>query len=311
MCPAPAGSRLGNRVTAVRWQRMFRELGHEAEIVDEATDAHDVLVALHAAKSASAVHGWRGPIALALTGTDLYRDIHHDPRARKSLALADRLVVLHDLAPNDVPAEVRAKVRVIRQSAEPPPGEHPRATDAFEIALVAHARKEKDPLRAAVAARALPASSRVRVVHAGRALAPDVEEALVREARENPRYVWLGEVSEDDALALVARSSLLVLTSEMEGGANVLGEAIVSGTPPIATRIPACVAALGEGYPGLLDVHDTAALTALFARAERDRAFYAELRARADARRPLFAPAVEREAWRALLDELAPRRALD
>ncbi|MBV9948670.1 MAG: TIGR04348 family glycosyltransferase, partial [Myxococcales bacterium] len=85
---------------------------------------------------------------------------------------------------------------------------------------------------------------------------------------------------------------------------NVLGEAIVSGTPPIATRIPACVAALGESYPGLFEVGDTAALAALLARAEADRPFYDELAARASARAPLFAWSLEREAWRAVLDTI-------
>ncbi|HEY8078545.1 MAG TPA: glycosyltransferase, partial [Labilithrix sp.] len=217
-----------------------------------------------------------------------------------------RLVVLHDRAALDVPAEARAKTCVVRQSADPPPHEVAKREDAFEIAFVAHARPEKDPLRPALAARALPASSRIRVVHAGRALSGEIEALLRREAAENPRYEWLGEIAPDDARALVARARLLVLTSEMEGGANVLGEAIVAGTPPIASRIPACVAALGDDYPGLFAVHDTDALTRLFARAETDSAFRDELAARTTARRHLFTYATERDAWRDLLAELAP-----
>lgn len=315
VCPAPAGSRLGNRVTALRWERMFRELGHAVSMdanLDD--DAFDVLVALHAGKSASAVRASRArsperPIVVALTGTDLYPDIAADPRVRESLDLADRIVVLHDLAPLDVPAELRAKTRVVRQSADPPPSCVARREDGdtWDVAFVAHARPEKDPLRAALAARALPPSSRLRVVHAGRALSDDVEALLRREAAENPRYAWLGEVPPEEARALVARSKLLVLTSEIEGGANVLGEAIASGTPPIATRIPACVAALGADYPGLFAVHDTVALTRLLARAESDASFYAELAAAAAARQHLFTPSAERDAWRAILQEIFPR----
>lgn len=315
MCPAPAGSRLGNRVTAVRWQRMLVELGHDAAIVDEVRDACDVVIALHAEKSAEAVRGSRAehperPIVVALTGTDLYRDIHEKEGARRSLAIADRLVVLHDLAPLDVPPAHRAKVRVVRQSAERPPGTFAKAADAFEVAFVAHAREEKDPLRPALAARRLPPSSRVRVVHAGAALSTDMEAALAREASENARYVFRGELPEAEARALIARSSLLVLTSVMEGGANVLGEAIVARTPPVATRIPACVAALGADHPGLFAVGDTEGLASLLLRAETDRAFYEALATSAAARGPLFDPSTERRALEALLDEVAPRRPL-
>ena len=308
MCPAPAGSRLGNRITAIRWEAMLGELGHRAEIVGDATGEWDVLVALHASKSADAIFDARArrpraPIVLALTGTDLYRDILRDERARRTLDLADRIVVLHDLAPLDVPAEARAKVHVVRQSAVAARG-GPRSRERFEIAFVAHARPEKDPLRPALAVRALPASSRAVVLHAGRALGEDLGAALRREAAENARYEWLGEIRPEEALELIARASVLVLPSEMEGGANVLGEAIVAGTPPIASRIPACVAALGADYEGLFPVFDTAALTALLHRAETDPAFHERLVAQTNARRDLFSPAAEREAWREVLAAL-------
>src|SRR6188474_1198685 len=104
VCPAAVGSHLGNRITALRWQRMLRGLGHRATIVapDEEV-ACDALIALHARRSAEAVrrthirHPER-PIAVALTGTDLYRDIRVDRSAQLSLEIADRLVVLHGAA---------------------------------------------------------------------------------------------------------------------------------------------------------------------------------------------------------------------
>ncbi len=311
VCPAPAGSRLGNRITALRWKEILAGLGHDADIASDAsaaTDAsYDLLVALHAGKSAHAVRASRTrfpdrPIIVALTGTDLYRDILVDDAARASLDLADQLVVLHDLAPLDVPAAVRDKVRVIRQSADPPPARAVARDGSFDIALVAHARPEKDPLRAALAARTLPPTSRIRILHAGRALSPDIEAQLTAEASTNPRYLWLGELTPADARTLIAQAKLAVLTSEIEGGANVLGEAIVAGTPPIASRIPACVAALGSDYPGLFPTRDTAALATLFSRAENDAAFHDALRAASHARRELFLPAAEEKAWRALLN---------
>lgn len=287
---------------------MLRELGHRVEISADSTGEWDVLIALHASKSADAIHDARArrpnaPIVLALTGTDLYKDILRDDRARETLRIADSIVVLHDLAPLDVPAEFRHKVHVVRQSAVAAKNSGSRR-DRFEIAFVAHARPEKDPLRLALAVRALPASSRVHAIHVGRALSEELARALTREADENPRYEWEGEVAQEKALELIARASLLVLTSEMEGGANVLGEAIVSGTPVVASRIPACVAALGEAYEGFFAVRDTAALTTLLLRAENERAFYDRLVTQTNARRHLFAPATERDAWRSVLAAL-------
>jgi putative glycosyltransferase (TIGR04348 family) len=315
----PVGSRLGNRITAERWRRLIAETGHRAAVTTGIPRApYDVLVALHAKRSAKAVRWSRAehperPIVVALTGTDLYRDILVDEEARLSLDLADRLVVLHERAPLAVPRAVRHKVHVIRQSAERAHAGTRRKNGAFEVAFVAHLRPEKDPLRAALAARLLPTSSRVRILHAGRALTRKLRRAAEHEQRSNARYRWLGEMAAADARALIARSRVLVLTSFSEGGANVLGEAIVAGTPVIASRIPATVAALGAGYPALFAPGDTAALARLVDRAERDAAFLARLGEHTRARRPLFTPSAERAAWRSLLRELelARTRACD
>lgn len=314
VCPAPSGSRLGNRVTALRWKKLLIELGHRVVLTTGTLPRgpYDVLVALHARHSAEVVRLARvtnanQPIVVALTGTDLYRDIKSDASAQRSLALADALVVLHDGGALAVPREYRAKVHVIRQSAEAVARARARA-GRFDVAFVAHLRAEKDPLRAALAARGLPDDTRLRVLHAGRALSDDFRVAAEAEQSSNPRYRWLGELSPKASRALTARSQLLVLTSVMEGGANVLGEAIVSGTAIVASRIPATVSALGARYPGLFAVGDTAALQRLFARAEGDPAFLAELRRQTRARRGLFSRAGEKAAWRALLRELGRAR---
>jgi putative glycosyltransferase (TIGR04348 family) len=316
VCKAPRGSRLGNRITALRWTNLLRELGHHVVITSALPrGAHDVVVALHARLAAEAVRWSRQthpsrPIVLALTGTDLYRDIHHDADAKRSLALADRLVVLHERAPLDVPEAFRAKVRVIRQSAPSTPNQ-PRArrqaSGGFNVAFVAHLRAEKDPLRAAAAVRLLPATSSVRIVHVGRALSENLGAQAIEESRMNPRYEWLGEVTPARALRLIAGSKALLLTSLMEGGANVLGEAIMAGVPPITSRIPAAVAALGEKYPGFFPVGDTRGLARLLTRAEREPSFLAELVRQTRARRPLFTARAEKSAWRALLAELRPK----
>lgn len=311
VCPAPRGSRIGNRRTAERWARLLRELGHTTRITT-GIDAHarwDVLVALHARRSAHAVREAKArapdkPVVVALTGTDLYVDIHHDDEAKRSLDLADALVVLQPLALRELAAKHRRKAYVILQSADAPPRRPRSNRRAFEVALVAHMRSEKDPLLAAAAARRLSASSRVRVLHAGRALDPAFASAARREQKDNSRYRWLGELSPAAAIRLIARARLLVLTSRSEGGANVIGEAVACGTPVLATRIPAAVALLGERYPALFRVGDASALARLIERTERDSTFRTRLSRACRARRALFRASRERGSWRRLLARL-------
>jgi len=309
ICPVPPGSRLGNRITALRWQRMLRALGHRP-FISTANPARDfdAMIALHARKSAEAVRATRQthptrPVAVALTGTDLYHDIHHDLAAQRSLQLADRLIVLHSGAARELPPRLRHKVRLVPQSAPKAHGKPP-ATRTFDVAVVAHMRKVKDPFRTARAARLLPADSRIRVLHAGRPLSDEMKRDALLEQHENPRYRWLGELPGWKARALIARSRLLAVTSEMEGGANVVSEALAAGTPVIASRIPAMEAILGRSYPGLFPLGSTEALARLLSRAERDPAFLAELRRRCRARRGVVSPARERAALRRLLAEL-------
>src|SRR5262252_86551 len=113
LCPAPRGSRLGNRVTALRWRRMLRELGHEAFVTTELRGRWDVLLALHALKSADAIERARkrpgARIVLALTGTDVHRDIHQNPRALASIDRADRIIVLHPFATRELSPRARRK----------------------------------------------------------------------------------------------------------------------------------------------------------------------------------------------------------
>jgi putative glycosyltransferase (TIGR04348 family) len=310
--PTPPGSRHGNSVTAARWTRLLGDLGHQ---VDWSTrwDGRtcDLLVALHARKSFPSIAAFRrarphAPLIVALTGTDLYADLDRSDEAREAIATATRLVALQGEAWRRLPPEARPKLRIIYQSAEPPERRTPPDPDHFDVAVLSHLRPVKDPLRAAAAARLVPASSRLRVLHAGGAL----DEKLAADARAemaaNPRYRWLGELAHDEALALLARARLLVLTSALEGGANVVAEAVVAGVPVVSSRIDGSIGQLGADYPGFFPPGDARALADLLWRAETDAAFYDELASRCRAVRHRFDPAEERERWRALLAELAP-----
>ena len=311
-CPAPPRSRKGNRVTAVRWARLLRDLGCRVVIGQQfAGRRWDVLIALHARRSHDAVRRYRqlhpaGPLVVTLTGTDLYRDIRTSKRAQRSLEMADRLIVLQPRGLDELPARLRAKGRVVIQSAEPTRPRPPRSGRTFDVCVLGHLRHEKDPFRAALALRRLPADSRLRLTHAGRALSEGMERRAKALMLREPRYRWLGEVSAGRARRLLARSRLLVLSSRLEGGANVISEALADGVPVLASRIPGSVGLLGAGYPGYFPVGDTQALARLLARAEADADFLAGLAKWCGALAPRVRPERERAALASILRELLP-----
>jgi putative glycosyltransferase (TIGR04348 family) len=310
--PARRGSRSGNRITAERWARILKALGHRTRIDEQYRgEPFDLLVALHARRSYPAVHRFHRqhperPLIVALTGTDLYRDLPRSRRAQESVRLSTRLIVLQPKAIEALPAQSQTKARVIFQSVAKGPWPRPatRRSPGFQVAMLGHLRPVKDPMRVALAARLLPASSRVRIVHLGRAMTRAMADRVRAEMRRNPRYRWLGERPRPAALATLAASDLVVLPSKLEGGANVLGEAIVAGVPVLASRIAGSVGILGADYAGYFRVGDTRELARLLARAENDPAFLAQLRRQCRSRASLFKPEREKTAWARLLREV-------
>ena len=152
-----------------------------------------------------------------------------------------------------------------------------RRTWTFDVCVIGHLRAEKDPFRAALAMRHLPADSSIRLLHVGRAMTPAMARRARAEMRRNARYRWLGERPGGATRALLARSRAMVLSSRLEGGANVVSEAVVSGVPVVASRIPGSVGLLGPDYPGYFPVGATRALAAVLRRMECAPAFYARL----------------------------------
>ena len=294
----------------MRWAGILRELGHGVHVTGSWDGrACDLLIALHAQRSSDSVHAFRRrfperPLVIALTGTDLYRDLPRSRRTVRSMEEADRLITLHALAYRRVPARLRSKIRLIYQSVRSSASaSRPRL--AFDVCVMCHMRPLKDPFRAALASRLLHEDSRIRVLHVGRALSPAMETRARREESRNPRYRWVGELPRWKALRVLAGCSLMVVSSRMEGGANVVGEAIAASVPVLASRIPGNVGLLGKDYPGYYRLGDTRGLARLLRRAETDPVFMRRLETHSRRRRPLLSPVREKRAWRRLLEELA------
>lgn len=309
--PERSAAEHGNGVTARRWATILRKLGYDVELAHDYPGGHySAMIALHARKSAGAIQGFRAehpdaPVVLALTGTDLYPDLVTSEVDPAILRGADRLVVLQEHGLRQLPDELRARGRVIVQSM-PPVGRRAPREDVFEVAVLAHLRAVKDPLRAAAATRSLPAGSRILVTHVGAAFDDDLAQRARTESSINPRYDWLGELPRPAALDVLARSRLLLLTSRDEGGANVVSEALAAGVPVLSSAIPGSQGLLGEDYPGYFAVGDTDGLADLLLAAETDRdGRYRDLSERCHALRGLVDPAREQEAWAALLAELS------
>jgi putative glycosyltransferase (TIGR04348 family) len=300
--PAPRGSRTGNRVTALRYARIFRSLGHRAAVRQEFHgEAWDLLVAIHAAKSAASIdrRRGRGPLVVVLSGTDVYGG-----NRIESLEAADRIVAFQPLAVEAIPGRFREKCRVIHQSARSAGPAEPAAPGRFAVCVLGHLRAVKDPFLVAEAVRDLPAGSRILALHVGRALDAGSERRANEEGRTNPRWRWLGERRRAEALRILAGSRLFVLPSRSEGGANVLMEALAAGVPILASRVPGNVGLLGDGYPGYFEAGDAAGLRALLERAEREASFEASLAEWCRRLRPLADPERERRSWEALLKEV-------
>ena len=273
----------------------------------------DLMIALHAWRSADSIRTFRErhpdrPLIVGLSGTDIYGYIDRDRApVMRSLACADRLVALQELARRRVPARFRNKLRIVYQSALPVHRGRAERTGSFDVAVIGHLREVKDPFRAAQAARRLPASSRIRIVHIGAAEASEWAAAAKAEMAINPRYVWRGDRPRADVRRLLGRARAMVLSSLSEGGANVISEAVAAGVPILTTRIDGSLGLLGRDYPGYFPVGDTEALAQLLIRIETDPAFLKRLKRAVARRAPLFRPAREKAEWKSLIEEVMPK----
>ena len=317
--PSLADANNGNWRTAQRWQQLLgthRPVRITREWPDADAGTDGVMLALHARRSAAAVHAWSGAhpgraLGVVLTGTDLYQDLASSEEARRSVALAQRLVVLQERGVDALQAPLRAKARVIYQSGPGcPPVEKPR--DVLEAVAVGHLRPAKTPQTLFEAAGLLREQADIHFTHIGDARG---EPLLARQAtdtqRDCPAYSWLGPLPHEATLQRIRAAHVLVHTSAMEGGAHVILEAVRCGTPVLASRVDGNVGMLGAGYEGYFPHGDAAALAGLLRDCRRGQGVedpardrLARLAAQCALRAPLFEPEAERRALLNLVQEL-------
>lgn len=309
--PASARENNGNWQTASRWAHILRARCQVAIAPDccAGTHAPDLLIALHARRSAPSIAAFARaypdrPCVVVLTGTDLYRDIANAPEARESLPHATRLVVLQDDGLNQLAPELRAKAHVIYQSAPAMlPASHGAARRHYDVCMIGHLRSEKDPYTF-MRASTLVTSPKVRLLHIGGVLESPLGQAATATAAVNPRYQWLGNLPHSTTRQRLARSHVMAICSLMEGGANVIIEAVTSGIPVLASDISGNRGMLGDDYAGYFPVGEAAALARLIDRSVDEPEFYALLQRQCAARAHLFSPEHERASLLELVDKL-------
>ena len=316
--PALAKANNGNWQTAKRWAHFLRSQGrYRVSLSDvwppaenDSTDAPDLLIALHARRSASSLAAFHAryparPGVLVLTGTDLYRDIRTSLEAQAALHQARALVLLQPAGLFELTQhfpELASKASVIYQSA---PTLQPalRGARFFTVTQIGHLRAEKDPATF-MRASSLVASPKVRMLHIGAALDAELGAMASATAASQPHYRWLGNLAHGAARQRLKRSHLMALTSLMEGGANVIIEAVTSGVPVVASDISGNRGMLGDDYCGYFPTGDALALAQLIERCIREPAFYARLQTQCALRAELFAPAFEQAGLHQLVDNL-------
>ncbi len=301
--PAFADANNGNWQTAQRWARFlagdYRVRLAKSWDGNEAQAPADLLLALHARRSAASVQAWAAqrpgsPVLLVLTGTDLYQDIQGDASAQASLAKASALVVLNDLGLRALPEGLRAKAHICLQSctARQPLTHKPK--HCLRALMVGHLREVKSPQTYFDAAALLSDRPDIRLDHIGGALEPALGAAAQALMQRCPTYRWLGALSHEQTRRRIQSAHVLVHPSRLEGGAHVVIEALCSGTPVLASRVDGNVGLLGEDYLGLFDWNDAAGLAGLLRQCRDDPAMLAALQSQADARAALFHPDQEK-----------------
>ena len=313
--PFLADANNGNWRTAQRWQAMLApdfqaivQPDWPAPGIDNAV----AMIALHARRSAPAARRFHAahperPLILVMTGTDLYRDLASSEDAQETLRRATAVVVLQDDAVQYLPRETRRKTHVVYQSARAlQPANKPGGR--VNVVVVGHLRPEKSPQTIFDLVGAMDDSLPIHVLQIGSGLDEKLAARAQVLSRDDPHYHWAGALPHGLTRAAIKRAHLLIHPSIMEGGANVIVEAIQSGTPVLASRMSGNLGMLGPDYPGYFPVGDHLALLAQLRRCLDNANFLTRLNVACRARSQHFSPEAERNSLLKILSTCLPDR---
>ena len=339
--PYSVDSLSGNSVSARRIAGLLQQKGIDATVVSSAElespseqeccvnlnsssdqNQGDVLIALHARKSAAALEAYlaenpTGKAIVFLTGTDLYDDIARGSiEAIRSLTRADMLVVSQEASLDSIPSKFRHKARVIHKSISIP--ENLKVSDnqfwkdgkidqrtariPREVTMLGHLRAVKRPLDILEALKFVDIDLTLNII--GGSYAEALTKAVEQWQDCDQRVRWLGELPRDRALEHIQNSYLTVNTSEIEGGANSIGESVMLGVPVLASAIEGNRGMLGDDYQGYFPCGDVVALSKLLVRAFSEEEYYQKLQQQVLARQSLFSAQREQDEWLCALDAL-------
>lgn len=315
--PFPRQDGQGNSATADRLEKILTESG--LSVVVEAEWYSGVesrcLIALNARRSAGAVGEFRdacpeGSVVVVLTGTDINHPEVDDETSdtRRTMAVADALVVLHEGSLAAVPEDLREKCHVIYPSVRLGNGLTPRAaeTDEFEVIMAGNVRAEKNlpVVLDACGSLAKVEGSDIVIRVYGDAEGEMAATLMAATAGSLP-FQWKGKTDHENLMRVMAGTSLLLNASTQEGGANAVCEAISLGLPVVASEIPGNVGMLGESYAGYFQSGDAGALADVLVRCREDQKFYRQLKKQVEMRAPLFTYSEESNRWVTLLESLS------
>lgn len=290
--PFLADANNGNWRTAQRWQKLLTPQ-YRPIVTSDATAIPDrpaLAIVLHARRGHESLLQLRErfpqlPLMLVLTGTDLYGDMARSAEAQESLNMADAVIVLQEDAIRFVPSAARRKTHVVFQSAPSlVPAAKPQGR--LDCVVVGHLRAEKSPETIFDLVPLLRPDEPIHITHIGNGL----DEALAARASvlKSARYHWVGGLPHGLTRAAIKRSHLLIHPSRIEGGANVIAEAVTAGTAVVASQMSGNVGMLGGRYDGYFPVGDTHGLLAILRKALAEPNYLSRLNTACKARAPLF-----------------------
>ncbi len=306
-CPYPLDSQKGNAISALRIVHLLQSCGQPATAVhqwqaDGSSPLPEVLIALHALKSSASMIAYRaaqpaGKIVLYLTGTDIYGGQEKSPALwQQMLEIADVLVISQPASLDAIASHFHPKVHVIYTSAELAEPADIQLPSRPYATVIGHLREVKNPFLA-VRALQLVADLQLEIHHLGAALDDEMKCQALDWQQRDPRYHWHGNVDRPALTSWLKNSHFTINSSWQEGGANAISEAIICGTPVLASHIPANCGMLGEHYAGFFDPSSAEELSQLMKKSLQPAGLISQLRQQIGARQPLFSSQTEANAW--------------